>query len=146
MSITEYLTEEARKFGRKNMIVHPGDIVMSDMGSKGILRRVKIVGVKVSLISRFNGVFNVEAKAFDPPGATWVLEFCMQYVGQRLKKDGAVLGQKGSAFYMGNFTKDDGTVWKNDIHQSSKVTYFNHVALNFSIENTYDHAKGEYVC
>jgi hypothetical protein len=85
MNITEYLAHEARKYGQQNAIVSPGDIVMSNFGTKDILRRVKIVNVYVNLIARFLGVYNKEKGLFDNP--EWVLDFSMAYCGQRFKKD-----------------------------------------------------------
>jgi hypothetical protein len=143
MNPSGYLSQAAKKYGQENMIVRPGDVVMKDCGTKGILRRVKIVAVDVELVAVSIRKYNYTTHKWDGPG--WVLEFSMSYGGQRLKKDGSVLGDKSTAVVLSDFTKDDGTVWqrqRNDRHK----TFFNHVALCWEIESAYDHDKREYVC
>ena len=131
--LTEYLAKEARKYGRKNIIARPGEIVMADFGNQGILRRVKIVSVSVYLIAHF----------IDP---AWRLEFAMTYCGQRIKKDGSVLGFKGTAVVLDNFVKEDGTTWNDDLRKNTNKTVFDHVALFWYIESSFDHKRCEYVC
>lgn len=142
-ALTEFLEQSALEFARKNAVAHIGDIVMSDFGSKGILRKTKIVSVSVMLTAHFKGVFNMETHVFyDNP---WELEFIMNYAGKRIRKDGTFMGTSSVARCLTSFVKPDGTVWATQRNEN-KRTCFNHCGLNWSFEQSYNSEAQAYVC
>lgn len=141
--LTEFLKQSALAFARRNVVAHVGDIVMSDFGGTGILRKTRIVTVRVMLTVVFKGVYNMDTHVFDDNRHE--VEFIMDYAGQRIKKDGTVMGYPGSARCLPSFVMEDGTTWTSQ-RDEAKRTWFNHYALHWNFEQSYDPKAKAYVC